>query len=73
MGPDWEPYLFRALPKHDRLTKVFEITGLCCPTKTRGPMKGSPNWCKGSKATERAIYITPDEHRAWLAARGGSA
>lgn len=70
MGDDWCVFEYRALPMDSFETQVYELTGAVAPLKTKGPGKGVARaWARRDLSTQRTVYFTPDEYRAWNAAR----
>ncbi len=49
--------------------QVMELTGAVGRILTRGPRKGRMTWRDADPATKRTVYITPEEHDKWNAAR----
>ena len=66
-SPDWEMYAWECLP-HRAPTVTYKLTGAVVPRITKGPRKGQRNWRQEDKSTRRTVYITPEQHKIWLAA-----
>lgn len=69
MPPEWNSYHLEVIghtPDANSSAKLFRITGAIAPLKTRGKYKGLPNWEKRDVATDKTVYIAPQEHEAWI-------
>jgi hypothetical protein len=65
MGDNWRAYHFEAIGNPGAFV-CDKITGAVVPLITRGNRKGRPNWKAKDKATIRVVYITKEQHEAWL-------
>ena len=69
MPPEWNSYHLEVIgytQDANSSAKLFKITGAVAPLKTRGEHKGMPNWNKRDRATEKTVFITPEEHDRWV-------
>lgn len=66
MPDPWRAYLWECLPKGAREVQVYHIRGAIAPLHERGTSAGQPNWRRTQPGTTRDVYITPNEHDAWV-------
>jgi hypothetical protein len=64
MPPEWDGYELEAIGGEK--TKLLRVVGAVAPIKTRGKNKGSRDWSKLDKTTEKTAYFTPEEHQQWV-------
>lgn len=61
--PDWRVYRVECVEPNG-----FLLTGAVTPLYTRGKRKGTPNWQKRDKRTERRVAVSRAEHTAFCEA-----
>jgi hypothetical protein len=66
LPPEWKWFHIERLP-HLGECQTILIRGAIAPAFTRGKRKGQTNWRARDKATEREFYITPAQHKVFLA------
>lgn len=69
MKEGWAVYQISAEPMDRLEIQVYRLVGNFWRPLTRGPRKGERTWRDAPKESQRTVYITPDEHDAWLKAR----
>ena len=66
MPVGWRWFRFESRPPEGP-AQILILTGCMEPQPiTRGKYKGTPNWKKRDRTTERTVYITPAERDEWL-------
>jgi hypothetical protein len=67
----WRGNLFDVVGNHPHTQGVM-VTGAVSPPRLAGPRKGTPNWPKRDRKTERKVFISHEAYDVSAKALGGS-
>lgn len=62
LSEGWSGNLYKRVGGFPKSVGVL-VTGAVSPIRTRGPRKGTPNWPKRDRSTEREIFVSNEAYR----------